>query len=113
MPRLSKLLLIWLLLAAFAGSQAWALTPLPPTVPKGVTPQWTPVPGSPGVDSAPNLKIDLFRYRGLYYYWVAGGWRVGKTPTGPWQKVREVPPAIRNLDPALFKSIIKPPPPKQ
>jgi hypothetical protein len=98
------------LLAALAGSPALAVVPLPPTVPPGVTPQWTPVPGSPGVEWAPNLKVDLFRYDGRYYYWVAGGWLVGENPTGPWQRLQEAPPALRRLDPGLFKSIYKPAP---
>jgi hypothetical protein len=109
MSRFLKTIALILLLASLAGPSAWALTPLPPTVPQGVTPQWTPVPGSPGVEYAPNLKVDIFRHQGLYYYWVAGSWRVGKNPTGPWPHATQVPPAIRRLNPALFKSVIKPP----
>ncbi len=62
------------------------------------------------MEYAPNLKVDLFRHGGLYYYWVAAGWRSGDTPTGPWKRVPEPPPAIRRLDPALFKSVYKPKP---
>lgn len=106
---LPKVLLALMLLAALAAPPAWSLVPLPPTVPRGVVPDWSAVPGVPEVEYAPNLKVDLFRYRGLYYYWVAGGWRVGNTPTGPWQRLREVPPALQQIDRALFKSIYKPP----
>jgi hypothetical protein len=110
MTRIIQLLVAVMLVTALMPLPAQALVPLPPTVPPGVTPNWTPVPGSPGVEYAPNLKVDLFRHGGLYYYWVAAGWRMGATPTGPWKQVLEPPGAIRRLDPALFKSIYKPKP---
>jgi hypothetical protein len=110
MTRIIQLLLAVMLVTALMPSPARALVPLPPTVPPGVTPNWTPAPGSPGVEYAPNLKVDLFRHGGRYYYWVAAGWRSGDTPTGPWKREPEPPPAIRRLDPALFKSIYKPKP---
>jgi hypothetical protein len=110
MRRLLKVLAVIVLFTIFTVSPALALVPLPPTVPTGVTPQWAPVPGSHGVEYATNLKVDLFRYRGLYYYWVAGGWRSGQTPRGPWRPVRELPAAIRSLDPGRFKSVLKPQP---
>ena len=108
MTRILQILLAVMLVTALMPLPARALTPLPPTVLPGVTPNWTPAPGSPDVEYAPNLKVDLFRHGGLYYYWVAGGWRTGDTPTGPWKQAAEPPPAIRRLDPALFKSIFKP-----
>lgn len=104
------------LLMNFLTLPAGALTPLPPTVSKGVAPNWTPAPGSPGVEYAPNLKVDLFRHQGLYYYWVAGGWQVGQSPSGPWRSLKQVPWAIQSLDSKLFKSIYKPgsvPPPRR
>jgi hypothetical protein len=110
MTRILQLLLAVMLVTALIPLPAQALVPLPPTVPPGVTPNWTPAPGSPEVEYAPNLKVDLFRHGGLYYYWVAAQWRIGDTPTGPWKLVPEVPPAMRRLDPALFKSIYKPKP---
>ena len=110
MTRILQMLLAMLLVTALMPLPARALVPLPPTVPPGVTPNWTPGPGSPGVEYAPNLKADLFLYGGRYYYWVAAGWRSGDTPTGPWKRVMGPPPVIRRLDPALFKSIYKPKP---
>lgn len=112
MTKTLLLLVALLLAAALMPWPAGALTPLPPTVPPGVTPNWSPAPGSPGVEYAPNLQVDLFRDGQLYYYWVAGQWRLGHTPTGPWQPVEHVPPVIHHLDPALFKSIYKPAPPR-
>jgi hypothetical protein len=112
MTCVSKIFLALGLLAALTAPPTLAVVPLPPTVPSGVSPQWTPVPGSPEVEFAPNLKVDLFRYNGRYYYWVAGAWRVGQNPTGPWQRLEEAPPALRRLDPGLFKSIHKPATPK-
>jgi hypothetical protein len=106
------LLVVMTLLAALTPAPAGARVPLPPTVPRGVTPDWTAAPGSPEVEYAPNLRVDLFRHRGLYYYWIAGHWRLGPTPTGPWKRVEQAPPALRRLDPALFKSIYKPKPPE-
>jgi hypothetical protein len=103
-------LLAVMLVTALMPWPAGALVPLPPTVPPGVSPDWTPAPGAPGVEYAPNLKVDLFRCGGLYYYWVAGHWRQGDSPTGPWKRALEVPPALRRLDPGLFKSIYKPKP---
>ncbi len=111
MFRFLKFLAAILLAAALAAPPSAAVVPLPPTVPRGVTPQWAPVPGSPGVEVAANLRVDLFHYQGLYYYWIAGGWRVGPSPTGPWRPASQVPPAIRRLDPERFKSLIKPPVP--
>jgi hypothetical protein len=110
MTRLLSGLLAVMLVLSWASAPARALVPLPPTVPPGVIPDWTPAPGSPGVEYAPNLKVDLFRYGGLYYYWVAAHWRQGDSPTGPWKRALEVPPALRRLDPGLFKSIYKPKP---
>jgi hypothetical protein len=110
MTRILKILLIVMLLTALMPWPAQALVPLPPTVPPGIIPNWTPVPGSPGVEYAPNLKVDLFRYGEVYYYWVAAQWRIGATPTGPWKLAPLVPPAIGRLDPGLFKSIYKPKP---
>jgi hypothetical protein len=110
MTRILQLLLAVMMVTALMPSAAWGLVPLPPTVPPGVTPDWTPAPGSQGVEYASNLKVDLFRHAGLYYYWVAAGWRVGDTPTGPWKPTSELPPAMRRLNPALFKSIYKPKP---
>jgi hypothetical protein len=110
MTRTLRVLAAVLLVTALLPLPAQPLVPLPPTVPPGVSPEWTPVPGTPGVEYAPNLKVDLFRHGGLYYYWVANQWRIGDTPTGPWKLTLEVPPAMRRLDPALFKSIYKPKP---
>jgi hypothetical protein len=110
MTQTLRVLVAVLLLTALLPLPAQPLVPLPPTVPPGVIPDWTPVPGTPGVEYAPNLKVDLFRHGGLYYYWVANQWRIGDTPTGPWKPALEVPPAMRRLDPALFKSIYKPKP---
>ncbi len=71
MTRTLRVLLAVLLVTALLPLPAQPLVPLPPTVPPGVSPEWTPVPGTPGVEYAPNLKVDLFRHGGLYYYWVA------------------------------------------
>jgi hypothetical protein len=106
--RLGRFSWLVVMMVVLLASPARSLTPLPPTVPPGVTPQWTRVPGNPAVAYAPNLKVDLFRHQGVYYYWVAGGWRTGQNPRGPWFRATEVPPAILNLDPSLFKSVYKP-----
>jgi hypothetical protein len=108
MNRTIKLTALVMLLAALMAGPVWALVPLPPTVPDGVTPAWTPVTGRPGLAYATNLKVDLFRYRGRYYYWVAAHWRVSDHPRGPWKPTDDIPSALRHLDPALFKSIYKP-----
>ena len=113
MFRLVNLCPVFLVLALLAVAPAWGLTPYPPTVPPGVTPQWTPVPGNPEVEYALNLKVDLFRCGGRYYYWVAGGWKESASPTGPWKPASMVPPALQKLPPGLFKSIYKPPAPRR
>jgi hypothetical protein len=32
-----------------------------PPLPPGITPEWAPIPGAPGVHYAPNANTDLFR----------------------------------------------------
>lgn len=76
---------------------------LPMPVPQGTTPQWTPVPGAPGVEHAPNLGADLFRHGGGYYYQHEGKWYQGRTTTGPWSHVQSVPQAFYQVQAPYFK----------
>lgn len=52
----------------------------PPTVPPGVTPPLDSGAGGAGSGYAPNLQVDRFRHRGLYYYRVAGRGLMGHHP---------------------------------
>jgi hypothetical protein len=77
MARWLKVLLFLTLIGAWvapAGAQMYAPpppgvgVPLPPPVPPGVAPAWTPVPSSPQVFYAPNVPADLFLLHKRYYY---------------------------------------------
>jgi hypothetical protein len=74
-----------------------------PQLPPGLTPQWTPIPGAPGVHYAPNANADLFRYGQRYYYQHDGKWYQGRNLTGPWQRVQDVPRSFRQVEAPYFK----------
>ncbi|MHB8066979.1 MAG: hypothetical protein ACYDIC_03655 [Desulfobaccales bacterium] len=85
----------------FRQPPGWAAprSPLPPDI----TPQWTPIPGAPGVHYAPNTNTDLFRYGQRYYYQHDGKWYQARNTAGPWQKVQDVPRSFRQIEAPYFK----------
>jgi hypothetical protein len=103
MLRITKLLVILLLMAPLASTLAWAqMTPANP-VPPQVMPQWTPVKGVAGVHDAPNLKTDLFRYAQSYYYYNQGQWYQGESPQGPWRGIHRAPPPFYRIRASYFR----------
>jgi len=74
-----------------------------PQLPTGLTPQWTPIPGAPGVQYAPNANADLFRYGQRYYYQHDGRWYQTNNFAGPWQRVQDVPRSFRRVEAPYFK----------
>lgn len=87
-----------------AGAEARQPVGLPPPVPPQVHPQWTPVPGAKGVEHAPNLGTDLFRYGGGYYYLHEGRWYHGKRTRGPWTRTRTLPRVFYRIEAPYFKT---------
>ncbi len=66
-------------------------------------PQWAPIPQVPGVEYAPNIAQDLFRYLGRYYNYQGGAWYGGPSYTGPWTPVPEPPREFYNIQAPYFK----------
>ena len=64
MSSLSKNFLVIVLLAALATPVS-AQRPLPPALPGSI--QWAPIPGVQGVQYAPDLGLDVFRYGRAFY----------------------------------------------
>jgi hypothetical protein len=104
MPRLTKVLLI-VMLSLLIGAQAFAAPrQIAPPVPPNLAPQWAPVPQVPGVEYAPNLAADLFRYAEQFFYYSQGLWQQGPTVNGPWATVRQLPPTFYNIQAPYFKT---------
>ncbi|HEX9882516.1 MAG TPA: hypothetical protein VGA79_00995 [Desulfobaccales bacterium] len=73
-----------------------------PVIPPG-TPHWAPVPGVAGVQYAPNIRADLFRYQGAYYCQYGGRWYRGGAAQGPWSVVQGPPQVFRRIEAPYFK----------
>jgi hypothetical protein len=70
----------------------------------GLNPQWTKIPGAPGVQYAPNANADLFRYENRYYYQHNdGSWYQGRDIGGPWQRVQNVPQSFHRIEAPYFR----------
>ena len=74
-----------------------------PPLPPGITPEWAPIPGAPGVHYAPNTNADLFRYGQRYYFQHEGTWYQGRKLAGPWQRIQDVPRSFRRIEAPYFK----------
>jgi hypothetical protein len=98
-----------LVVAAWAGvvspltlqAQDIRINPIPPKV----TPQWTKVPGAPGVYYAPNVPTDVFKYQGKYYFFWEGYLYQSKKTKGPWKTVKKPPAVFFKIDPSMFKTV--------
>jgi hypothetical protein len=75
-----------------------------PMPPPGLAPRWAPIPQAAGVDYAPNLDHDLFRYGNRFYYFNQGIWQIGRALTGPWQVIQSPPPVFYNIGANYFRS---------
>jgi len=89
--------LVILLSGGLAGAQKIAVKPGVPA------PKWATIPEVPGVEYAPNLAQDLFRYGGGFYNFQGGAWFRATAPTGPWLLVQELPPVFYNIGASYFK----------
>jgi hypothetical protein len=94
------------LLLAFSAGLAAAITigdielglgiGAPPPVEFGGPPELVPIPGR-YVYFAPDIDTDFFFYHGQWYRPHKGRWFRSEHYTGPWEHVREVPPALTDL----------------
>jgi hypothetical protein len=100
MLQLKKVFLPIFLLTLLLGGQALAGPPMPPNP----APRWAPVPQAPGVEYAPNLAADLFRYSGQFFCYSQGLWQKGPTVNGPWTPVRRLPPRFYDIQAPYFKT---------
>lgn len=87
-------------LAGAVGAQTVRTVPVPPHI----KPQWTPVPESPKVFSAPNVPADVFRGPGGYYLSLGPAWYHSRTLNGPWTMVHQAPDFLAAIGPGSFKS---------
>jgi hypothetical protein len=101
MSTLAKLSLMVLLLAALAAP-VQAQAPLLPPLPVGV--QWAPVPGVSGVQYAPDLGLDVFRYGRAFYCFNQGLWYLTHGPQGPWVQTRSIPQPFYRIQAPYFKN---------
>jgi hypothetical protein len=67
-------------------------------------PQWMPIPQVPGVEYAPNIDQDLFRYQGGFYDFRGGAWYRAPIVNGPWEAVPQPPPVFYNIQAPYFKA---------
>jgi hypothetical protein len=94
-----------LLAVLLAGVQTLQAQPRKaPLPPPRLAPQWAPVARAPGVDYAPNLDHDLFRYGNQFYYFSQGVWQIARALSGPWQVIQSPPPAFYNIEANYFRS---------
>jgi hypothetical protein len=93
--------ILWLALA-LPGLPAWAKGCPGPVIPP-CTPTWTIIPGVSGVQYAPNIKSDLFRYQGTYYCQQRGSWYQGNAVQGPWTVLQEPPAVFYQIQAPYFK----------
>jgi len=77
---------------------------VPPPLPQGFAPAWTPVPAAPRVYYAPNAAMDVFRLKNQYYYYSNGVWYRGKYLRGPWHPVRKLPRALYRVNRTYFRT---------
>ena len=104
MQALFRVLMLVVLITGLALSAASVRAQqFSPPLPPDITPQWTPIPGAPGVQHAPNANADLFRYGQRYYYQHDGKWYQGRNIAGPWQRVQDVPRSFRQIQANYFR----------
>ena len=91
------------LVILITGSMALAQKITDRGVPLAAQPQWESIPEVPGVEYAPNIGQDLFRYRGGFFNFQGGAWFRATAANGPWVPVQEPPPVFYNIQASYFK----------
>jgi hypothetical protein len=104
MSRLIKVLLVFTVSLLFGVQSLAGPCQAAPPVPPNLAPRWAPVPQAPGVEYAPNLAADIFRYAGQFFYYSQGLWQQSPTLNGPWTRVRRLPPRFYYIGAPYFKS---------
>jgi hypothetical protein len=66
-------------------------------------PQWTAIPNVPGVEYAPNIGQDMFRYQGSFYNFQGGGWFRAPAINGPWVSMPQPPRVFHTIQAPYFK----------
>ncbi|MEW6387944.1 MAG: hypothetical protein AB1491_10560 [Thermodesulfobacteriota bacterium] len=103
MPRPIYPLLISAVLVLVTVAGAWgqkvSVNPWPPNA----RPQWTPIPQVPGLEYAPNLPTDVFRYQKQYFFLHGGKWYYSRKVAGPWQLLSRPPQIFSGVEAAYFK----------
>ncbi len=102
----------WLVLRLAAAAVILGLSaagPLPVRAAGGpvdfrLAPQWTRITGVPGVEYAPNLTTDVFRYQGVYYCY-DGRWYRSPAWGGAWTVIPQPPPVFSQIEAAYFKKV--------
>ncbi len=88
-------------LAFFLLAPVWNQTAGQPR--KG-PPAWQPVPSAPGIEYAPHLDRDIFRYQEKYYYYDGNRWHSGRTYQGPWVQILQPPQVFYQIEERYFKT---------
>ena len=87
------------------GSFAWADNFNGLHVVKTSPPHWQAIPGAPGVEYAPHIGQDLFRYQGGFFNFQGGAWFRAGLPTGPWAPIPEPPQVFYQIQAPYFKKV--------
>ena len=106
MQALFRILMLVVLITGLALSAASVRAQqFSPPLPPGITPEWAPIPGAPGVQHAPNTNTDLFRYGQRYYFQHDGKWYQGrKTSRVRGKGSRTSPGVFAKSRPIIFGS---------
>ncbi len=103
MKHVTVILLVMGLVISLTGSFAQAdRVAVVPGAPGG-PPQWMAIPHVPGVEYAPNIGQDMFRYQGGFYNFQGGSWFRAPAINGPWMSVPQPPPVFYNIQSPYFK----------
>jgi hypothetical protein len=74
----------------------------PPVV--SAPPRWQHVPSVNGMEYAPGIHQDLFRYGGNYYQFHNGRWYQGRNYNGPWGMIHRPPQAFHQVNHHYWKT---------
>ncbi|MDI6854962.1 MAG: hypothetical protein QME75_15320 [Deltaproteobacteria bacterium] len=67
-------------------------------------PGWRPIPSAPGIDYAPDLHRDVFRYQERYYFYDGGKWHRGRNYLGPWEAILQPPNVFYQVEEQYFRN---------